>query len=974
MASAVYEGVAGGGDLFQGQRFFIVQKVPLRNTLIEDVKVNMPLSRMAAATNFMKRNGGLVVPLEKNADVLIADHAKPKLAPVNSVSWTYLEQSMKKGQLEDLETHRINSSGKTGLSGGLSPPKKSTRTPFTHEDDTAISIWVAKAERLGLSVKGNEIYEQFADKNPRHTAQSWRDHWIKQLSSQPRPEINMDSTDWPVKNKEDRPRRAFPPAIQSKNVVTTPNASGARKPHMVPPATPHSLEGEIPISEEPPFTTDVPFTDEDIAVLEDEYCDIVKVPQGKIVHAWEAFAKVYTRHTAGDWCNYYYNTFAPRKCEEGEDEDATAINPKPNWEPDSTSRAYTTPIRAAASSISESRDTASHRKVGEDGAITNRLQESEPPMDQSQTGPAADKAKFLGNLGLLSSIIKYEFEPYFSIYGLKLELYDLWSVVNKPEFGGFRKVDGASRWLQVATKLGINTYKHETAHTALKQVYRDRLIDFDTYISGGTVREKKRRASPTMAKEPVTPVTVIPTQAPEQAHSYSSARKDGKTKGRVSLPKFTEPVTPGAAIPAQTPRQARLLSSGVSTPKTLRPATVIPERSANKDTASQKIGQSVGHGELAFLQSLTEFAREHISEPVVFQPIVSRRKISLFSVWTASLPLLGHFEEIENIRDVWDDLATKLGFEISTHPSAPDELRQICDDFLVDYYEYYIMVEQEKVKGQALRQQSEDDGQSEEEAAGGIDDNLASPSLVFRTAVPERQKRSHDHDQHSISPVVESSPTSSHSHNKRPRISKGKERADEIPSTPEHVYNSHLNSSEKLPNQQNAKGTKLVETNIEYFPPPSPLDELDSSPSRQLWSETRDYTPPSQNNRDEEATQSQTDSQCNEKIGELCEQLMADGIDMGVIRQMMRITTMDAELTKRLISDRAKGLEVPRNVAGIWTEEDDNGVKSRVQSRDYKRTLEKHGEARCLQRKTFLRDYEELEKQEAVKMLQTEDA
>lgn len=122
----------------------------------------MRLSGREAATNVIKRNGGFVVPLEKMADVLIADHAKPKLAPANSVSWTYLEQSIKRGQLEDLETHRISSSRQTG--GGLSQPNKSTRTPFTQEDDRAISIWVAKAYHRGLSIKGNEIYEQFAEK------------------------------------------------------------------------------------------------------------------------------------------------------------------------------------------------------------------------------------------------------------------------------------------------------------------------------------------------------------------------------------------------------------------------------------------------------------------------------------------------------------------------------------------------------------------------------------------------------------------------------------------------------------------------------------------------------------------------------------------------------------------------------------------------------------------------------------------
>lgn len=71
---------------------------------------------------------------------------------------------MKKGQLEDLETHRIVSSSETGLPGGPSQPRKLTRTPFTREESMAISIWVAKAELKGLSVRGNEIYVQFAAK------------------------------------------------------------------------------------------------------------------------------------------------------------------------------------------------------------------------------------------------------------------------------------------------------------------------------------------------------------------------------------------------------------------------------------------------------------------------------------------------------------------------------------------------------------------------------------------------------------------------------------------------------------------------------------------------------------------------------------------------------------------------------------------------------------------------------------------
>lgn len=50
------------------------------------------------------------------------------------------------------------------------------------------------------------------------------------------------------------------------------------------PATSYSPE------DEPPFTEETPFTDEDIEILEKEYCDIINVPPKDLVYAWEAFA------------------------------------------------------------------------------------------------------------------------------------------------------------------------------------------------------------------------------------------------------------------------------------------------------------------------------------------------------------------------------------------------------------------------------------------------------------------------------------------------------------------------------------------------------------------------------------------------------------------------------------------------------------------------------------------------------------
>jgi hypothetical protein len=39
MAAIVYEGVGGGGDLFEGIKFFILQRVPSRSTWKELIEV-----------------------------------------------------------------------------------------------------------------------------------------------------------------------------------------------------------------------------------------------------------------------------------------------------------------------------------------------------------------------------------------------------------------------------------------------------------------------------------------------------------------------------------------------------------------------------------------------------------------------------------------------------------------------------------------------------------------------------------------------------------------------------------------------------------------------------------------------------------------------------------------------------------------------------------------------------------------------
>lgn len=109
------------------------------------------------------------MPLEKQADMIIADHARPKFAPENSYSWQYITESVKNGLLEDAAKHLIQStstfnagsaSRTSGHMIGGSRPIKPNRTPFTAVDDDVLRRWVAKAHERGIAVTGNKIYQQ----------------------------------------------------------------------------------------------------------------------------------------------------------------------------------------------------------------------------------------------------------------------------------------------------------------------------------------------------------------------------------------------------------------------------------------------------------------------------------------------------------------------------------------------------------------------------------------------------------------------------------------------------------------------------------------------------------------------------------------------------------------------------------------------------------------------------------------------
>ncbi|KAI9781729.1 MAG: hypothetical protein M1839_005722 [Geoglossum umbratile] len=192
MAQVVYTGpTAGmvGGGLFAGKKFWLSRGLPSRSHFIDLVKTN----------------GGEIVPLEQAADIKIVDHFKKSLPP-DSYSYTFIEQSVRHGELQSLEDHRARPEAAIPRPVASQKSAKGTRLPFSFEDDRLLYDWVTNHERTGGKVAGNQIYQQLELTNPRHPWQSWRDRWVKHLSQRSTPpQVSADhSTTLPAARSADQ--------------------------------------------------------------------------------------------------------------------------------------------------------------------------------------------------------------------------------------------------------------------------------------------------------------------------------------------------------------------------------------------------------------------------------------------------------------------------------------------------------------------------------------------------------------------------------------------------------------------------------------------------------------------------------------------------------------------------------------------------------------------------------------------------
>jgi len=312
----VYENVTedaqiGTGHLFEGRSFWVAQRVPHRTALLA----------------LIRANGGEIVPLEKQADWMIADHFR-KDCPPGTISYEFVHKSIARGSI--LDPNDFPAGPKIGTArepGSLVRPARFARYAFTPNEDRILYNWVKEAVASGVPMSGNELYKQLEQKvcmrmciwsrcnadfiqYPRHTWQSWRNRYLKHLKN--RPPSAFDAPDnAPPSSPSDQ-------ASKTAEISVVPKSGRIRNKDQVQETLANDkVEGKVQSTVVDEYTVDqlaAMFTTEDWEELYAfvDHIDSFSDDQLSYETSWREWAENKGSQTSEQWRQYYEKVVRPQ--------------------------------------------------------------------------------------------------------------------------------------------------------------------------------------------------------------------------------------------------------------------------------------------------------------------------------------------------------------------------------------------------------------------------------------------------------------------------------------------------------------------------------------------------------------------------------------------------------------------------------------------------------------------------------------
>lgn len=487
-------------------------------------------------------------------------------------------------------------------------------------------------------------------------------------------------------------------------------------------------------------------------------------------------------------------------------------------------------------------------------------------------------------------------------------------------------------------------------------------------------------------------------------------------KSRIKKGKFKE-----TSSPAETAVKVSKPSSSKSTPnpvnkriKEVKDSQEQRSTQLSKKSSSQTFSVPYAADEAAFTDDLLQLA-ERVNLDVELSAVIGGRSVSMFDIWQVVMSKeFGGFQNVSS-GNLWPKVAHQLGLNTKKKSGGLDELVsyfQEYEDLLLDFEELAREEDEEDTGEESFRNDSslladqllataehitdsvgaEDGGDADVEGQEDLEHEVVEPSQLSST-----QKQSQVGSRKR--PAPGSSP-----YTKRQRIDRGKGKELEIPSTPEDLKSpqtarltlepsplknasfpgSDGSNEEYLEEEEEEEEGLFVpvngqsvkpplhhepETQDFQFPASSPLksSHLSSSPPLRLRpnhqrqnsnAATRGTAHSSSPN--DSSTQSQTESQFQAILDKCIANLIDKGFTQDIVLQALQATTLKVDGDVELVAESLmmeKG--IPKNVRGVWTEEDDEMLGFGVESKQYRHVLLKHGTEEIRKRKGFLRDMED---------------
>lgn len=314
--------------------------------------------------------------------------------------------------------------------------------------------------------------------------------------------------------------------------------------------------------------------------------------------------------------------------------------------------------------------------------------------------------------------------------------------------------------------------------------------------------------------------------------------------------------------------------------------------------------------------------------------------------------------------------------------------------------------EEEELAEEEELVEEEELAEEEELIEDDEDDDLDGPQYSPHPLIPSSSsKRSFGADRTNVD----------NSYNKRQRIDKGKGKELEIPSTPEDVIKNtqmpqpsfkpsplkYTSPAHKQQEQEEEEDSSEIE---DLWAKPLKLKPKQKLQPQNLEPETQDFnypqtqaqpeaeeddpfvdissSPPprhlpdrssgsnaanrgSDSNPPGSSTQSHTESEKHAALEQYIHECISFGYAQEAVVFALDTTTMEiGQHAMQVMEALEMGKEIPDDIPGVWTEEDDRVVEGSVDTEGFKSCVRKHGVNRCEVRRKFLRDRREVREME----------